>query len=154
MQEQMQKRINNYSGDLPIWAWQRYPNNVKVKKRFGENQVKITALAPLERCLISDFDLYEYGVLNKGYLSYDVEKMKDQFKCTNLRAYNKNKGTRLEYKFNPTQKELESGWELIFNLKKPPIKFENYIINNKQGRYLQICVDRIYQNEIKKIKIY
>ena len=40
MQNQMKKRIKNFSGDLPIWAWLEPRGNINVTKKFGEDQVE------------------------------------------------------------------------------------------------------------------
>ena len=156
MQKQMQKCLKQYSGDLPVWCYTESRGNINVSKSFGEDQIKITANVPLSRCLISDLDLYEAGVLNKMYFSLNVRKMEEQFEEINLDEYNRDKKVKLKYKFEPTQEELEKGWELIFNLSKyvGTKKFREFVGIDDTGRWLQVCVDRIYQDDIEHIKIY
>ena len=156
MQNQMKKRLKNYTGELPVWCWTESRGNINVVKRFGEDQVRIVANIPVSRCLISDFDLYEAGPMNKMYFSYNTRKMEQQFEEVNLKEYEKDKKVKLKYKFEPTQEELEKGWELIFNLSKHvgTSKFREYVGIENEGRYLQVCVDRIYEDEIEQIKIY
>ena len=152
----MAKRITNYSGDLPVWAWLEPRGNINVRKRFGDDQVKITANVPLSRCLLSDFDLYEAGPMNRSYLSKNLRKMKDQYEQINEEEYHKDHKVGLKYKFEPTQEELEKSWELIFELSKyiGTRSFREYLGIGEDGRYMQACVDRIYQEEIEHIKIY
>lgn len=156
MQNQMSKRIKDYSGDLPIWAWTETRGNIDVYKRFGDNQVKITAIVPLSRCLISDFDLYEAGPMNKCYFSTNTRKMEDQYTCINEDEYHADRKIPLKYKFEPTDAELEKSWEMIFDLTKYPgtRSFRKFLGIEAEGRYLQVCVDRIYQEEIEHIKVY
>lgn len=156
MRRQMKKRINNFSGDLPVWGWVESRGNIDVSKKFGDNQVKITAIVPLSRCLISDFDLYEAGPMNKTYFSHSVRKMEEQFTQVNEEEYKKDHKVGFKYKFEPEQEELEKSWELIFDLSRyvGTKSFREYLGIENQGRYLQVCIDRIYQNEIEHIKVY
>ena len=156
MQKQMGKRLKEYTGDLPVWCYTESRGNINVSKRFGNDQIKITANVPISRCLISDLDMYECGLLNKMYFSYNTRKMEQQFEQLNLEEYKKDKKVKLRYKFEPTQEDLEKGWELIFNLSKHigTHKFREYLGIDDKGRYLQVCVDRIYEDEIEHIKIY
>lgn len=156
MQKQMKKRIKKYSGDLPIWGWVESRGAINVYKRFGDNQVKITANIPLSRCLISDFDLYEGGPMNKSYYSTDIKKMEAQYTQINEEEYDKNHKVGIKYAFEPTESQLEKSWEMIFDLSKNwgTKEARKFLGIDSKGRYLQVCVDRIYQNEIEHIKVY
>ena len=150
MRKQMKERIIGHSGEMPVWAYPINPKTKNIKKSFGFQQIQIIAKVPRSRCLVSYFDLWEYGPLNKGLLSHNIQKMEDFYTPINEHE----KGKPLEYKYKPAQKELEKGWEMIFDLDCCKDKdFAKQFGLRKKKLYLQVCVDRIYLSEISNIKI-
>lgn len=143
LKKQLAKRIENHSGDWPIWAWLSCPpHNLDASKRYGDNQVLIKARVPLGRCVISDFDMWEMA-MNNWLIPDSITQAKSD----------------INDKLKPTQKQKEKSWLKIFDLSKPTKKYKavNLYLRGDdimQGRYLQVCIDRIYLDEIQYIRPY
>ena len=139
MHQQMNNRIKDYSGELPIWAWTEPAKTSDVTERFGDDQIRITANVPLSRCLLSDFDLWHI-ILNNGYFAPTVKEMEDW------------SNDKLEL----TKPMLHKSWNEIFELGIDNTQKERneYLGISSKGREIQICVDKIYVDEIENIKIY
>lgn len=151
---QMSKRLKNYSGEYPVWGWLERPSLVHMRTGFGPDQVLITAEVPVERILLSDFDLF-HDVIMGNLISYDVKKLMDSVTQINEKEYEAGIEKDRRYKYVPTQKELEDGWELIFDVTYKPKnkKLKEYIGLSDEGRTIQVCIDKIFLDEIINIKI-
>ena len=128
MRGQMALRMENFTGDLPVWC--RF-DRVSTRKPYpwGMNtMVRISAMVPKSRMLISDYDLF-HCVLNDT--------------PTDSRWYDDDE--------NETWSEEEkiASWNNIFDLKPRPLDS-----SLGQPSHLQACVDRIYINEIYDIKLF
>lgn len=139
MKLQVKRRLKSYTGDWPVWARiESPPHNMNVKRRYGDAQILIKATVPLSRCVLSDFDLWEM-VMNQWYLSDTIKQAE---------AY-------LEDKIKIPKRKKESSWKKIFDLSKPKnVHRGNYFIgtDSQKGRHIQVCIDRIYLDEIEYIK--
>ena len=65
MVEQMRKRLPDFSGNHPIWAYTHKPD-LRTHRHYGdpgEFQVRMEIEVPDGRCLVSDFELWHF-VLN------------------------------------------------------------------------------------------
>lgn len=111
MKTQMHKRLPNYSGDFPIWAWFNAPDS---DYHMEENDMIIEFEVPEDRILISNFGAW-HSVLNNQPMYFED------------REYSK--------------EEIEKSWDLIFDL--------NDLLTLEYGSELQVCVDKVYLNEIK-----
>lgn len=90
--KQMAKRVNNFSGHFPIWAWLRKGYNTNVKEwSANESLILLTVDVPVERVLLSNFEAWHF-VLNNRFLSKNEEDFDKNF----------------------SQAEKEKSWELIF----------------------------------------
>lgn len=139
MRKQMTKRIKSHSKEWPIWARiESPPHNLLAKARYGDSQILIKASVPLSRCLLSDFNLWEM-VMNHFYLADSVREAKDH----------------LDDKIKIPKRKIESSWRKIFDIGKPKnMALGKYIIGDDivKGRHIQVCIDRIYLDEIIYIK--
>lgn len=138
MKNQMNQRLDNYSGETPIWGWIEQPGNISVRKSFGANQVRLTANVDRNRVLLSDFDLW-HAVLNNYYLS-----------LTSAEEERIDSG-----KVVVSQEDKEKRWEYIFDLTKPPQRIMDYVFGQPySGRMVQACIDGLKLSEIENIKVY
>lgn len=138
MKKQMAERLPDYSGKMPVWVWVEQPGNVSVQRRFGRNQVKITALVDKSRLLLSDFEFW-HTVLNDYYMTMSpTEEAKVD-----------------SGKFVPTQEDKEKRWEMIFDLTTPSKAVLDHVWGQPyNGRCIQGCLDGLYFSEIENIKVY
>jgi len=141
MQKQMKKRIKGYTGELPMWAYiECPPHNLKAKPRYGDKPILIKAEIPLSRCLLSDFTMWEC-VMNNWHLADTLKECKAD----------------LEDKIKIPKRKRIKNWEKIF-IMTPPKPKERAVMEYMhgddifKGKYIQVCIDRIYKDEIIYIK--
>lgn len=129
MRRQMASRITDFSGDLPVWCWLKRRNPRQADWTAGT--VRITAMVPRGRMLISDYELWHMP-LNHGPI-VDNEDEYDKW----------------DWK-NPDGKEaIEATWSEIFRITDRTERDPKWI-----GRpdLLQACVDRIRLDEIVDVR--
>jgi hypothetical protein len=127
MKGQMARRIPAYSGDYPVWAWAKRPSaKRKTYKTMADSKYRFTAIVPVERVLPSDYDLW-HSPLN-GFAV-----------------------TKTEAEFDSFHGDPKPSWESIFDFS--PYKDQEQIRWQGMGnrRQIQLCVDRIYAQEIVQI---
>lgn len=127
---QMAKRIENFSGHYPIWAWTKRGYHTNVKEWTTPNPLVFLAVdVPVNRVLLSDFSAWHF-VLNGWYLSKSEEDLEKDL--SPLQIFSK--------------EEKEKSWELIFE--KGPGECG-------WGDEWQATIDQVFANEIvfaKKIR--
>lgn len=141
--KKMSERKENFSGDWPIWAWPQKWNLYQYKKYMRslsdktifKKTVLVYAEVPISRILISDYDMWHMP-LNKSPVTW-TEKEYD--------SYYPDKG-----KIPPLEERMKT-WDRIFDIKWPET-IEIEWTGNPNKRSFQLCVDRIYFNEITKIR--
>ena len=138
MQTQMSKRITDFSGDLPVWAWLKRENG---KKRINDPYVRITALVPRKRMLASCYDLWHHPLNN-------------WFICTSEEEYEEYETLYPKYLGHGEdadhQIHVERHWEKVFDLREAR---QGYFLKNYGVlATIQLCVDRIYVNEVVDVK--
>jgi hypothetical protein len=132
MRDQMQLRLSDFSGDFPIWAW---PKRLSARSYNPQiDEVRITALVPRKRLLLSDFNGFHY-VLNNQELTlseadFDAitagEKLSDQ--ASKIRS-----------------------WQQIFDLSDYNTPLRKW---NGNPDKVQICADRIFLCEIVSLRYF
>lgn len=127
MRSKMSEKISNFSGDKPIWAWIKKPSLKQIKQESGKI-CRITALIPIERILLSDFDTWHF-VLNQQYLSLNEKDDKPTY----------------------TEEEMYDSWDKVFDI-HPRTDKEIPWLGGKV--YIQACVDRIYKDEIISVRYF
>lgn len=127
MRDQMAGRLDNFSGDLPVWGWLRRWTRWE-RSRNRERLVRITAVVPTSRILLSNFDTWHI-VLNKGYLPVD-EADDEAFEAESLSSTER-------------MATIHKSWLRIF---------EYGAISCRADRFWQACIDRIYAHEIAGIR--
>jgi hypothetical protein len=137
MREQMGKRLTDYSGDYPVWAYFKKPN-MRQTQFFGEPVVLVEAEVPRSRMLISDFDLW-HTPLNNWYCAR-TEAEADAYDARHAG------GTGPTYR-NP---EIIASWDRIFEIgdRTDP---EEIRWHGGQPNLLQACIDRIHPHEIRRV---
>lgn len=138
MREQMAKRIPDFSGDLPVWAWLKRENG---KKRVRDPYTRLIALVPRKRILASCYDLWHHP-LNNWFIATTEEEDKN---------YDQRWPKYIGHgEDSQHQKEVELHWEKIFDLREARTGYtlKNYGVLER----IQLCVDRIYVNEIVGIR--
>lgn len=138
MREAMAKRIPNFSGDLPVWAW---PKRSSGKKTHKDPYTRITALVPRKRILASCYDLWHMH-LNGGFISTSDAEEKD---------YDARWPKRIQPGTDPIHDVwMRKNWDLVFDIReaRQGYMLENYGFLER----IQLCVDRIYVNEVVEIK--
>lgn len=138
---QMAKRLQNYSGNFPIWVWVQPKPDLRSNHGFekGQRAVRLELEIPEEKVLISDFDAW-HCVLNGWYLNFTDEEEEEFEKERN--------GIRL-FKEMPEylKKKIIKSWDRIFEIDK--LKNTGWV-GNKQ--YLQGVIDGLYLSYVKKVK--
>ncbi|NUB11251.1 DUF3841 domain-containing protein [Azospirillum brasilense] len=136
MLRQMATRLPAYSGDWPVWAYIRRPSWRKFHRSWSPESrrdlVRITAVVPCERALLSDLDLWHLP-LNHAYLS--LTEAEDE-------AVNQ---------FMLSRERIEESWQRIFDIDRAPTADEIRWIRSKRP-VIQACVDRIYLTEIVSVR--
>jgi hypothetical protein len=122
----MAKRLLNYTGEYPIWAYAWKPDLRYRRSEYKFKTVYLILDVPDERVLLSCYDGW-HAVMNNSYLSI-TEKEDEKMQ-------------------NATQRQKERSWERIFDL---DLKYDPDWMGEK--RYLQACIDRVYLHEIKTIR--
>lgn len=148
MRQQMEKRIPNFSGDLPVWAWLKKQNERKWIESWVPKERKvlpptprIIALIPRKRILISCFELW-HNHLNNWPVLYTEEE--DQ-------AFEKKWPLNIGVNVNPEyQREVEANWEEVFNITGTRSPF--LVENHGKVSVVQACVDRVYLDEVVSIR--
>lgn len=133
MRAQMAKRIPDFSGDLPMWAWPKRSSN---KKRHKDPYVRITAMVPRKRILASCFHMWHHH-LNNWFIPASEEEYQE---FESIYPTNKAFGTDPVY-----QAHVERHWEKVFDL-SPRSGYDLEIHGFLDT--VQLCVDRIYLTEV------
>jgi hypothetical protein len=131
MMQQMEKRVKNFSGEHPIWAWNNKPDLRSNEWKNWSNGpwLLFSFEVPDSRVMLSNFGLY-HTILMDGNLSLTEAEDK---------KLDKKKLSRIE---------KEKTWEKIFDLSLPTNKIQERWIGKKSSQELQACVDNIYISEI------
>lgn len=132
MVEQMAKRIPNFSGEYPVWAWVKRPDTRIKHIKHHLDDVLISAQVDRKRILLSCFDLWHSALNNSGiFLTEDEWISKDDTQCRD---------------------EKEKSWELMFDMsEKTALLAKNWWSYRK---CVQACIDRVYKDEIINIRTY
>lgn len=130
MREQMAKRIINYTGEYPVWAWtKRCSSKNKVRKYRGTKEsVRITAMVPKSRILLSDYERWHSPLNDSPVL-------------------------RTEAEFDTFHGDPQPTWERVFDFTPPTDPKEIYWRGAGKYYRVQACIDRIYPHEIVNIKV-
>lgn len=139
MREAMRKRIPDFSGDLPVWAWPKRSSN---KKLFKDPYVRITALVPRKRILASCYDMWHIH-LNNGFIATSDAESED---------YESRWPERVEPGSDPIHTVwTQKNWDIVFDIRESRSGYmlENYGFLSR----IQLCVDRIYLNEVVDVRI-
>lgn len=127
MRSKMYEKLK-FSG-YPMWTWLKKPD----LRSYGcKDQICFKIDIPAERCLISNFNMYNF-VINNDYLSLSEKEY------TNFDAI----------QVTPTEKE--HSWRHIFDLDLPKNKLQARWLGSKENQIYQVCVDEIYISEIVKV---
>lgn len=130
MRSQMSERLQSHSGDLPVWCWLRRRNPRNTAWIGGK--VRITAVVPRGRMLISDHVLWE-GILNGGPIMLD-EGSWDAWHAAEAALRPPASSTWGEVFTITDRADVDLGW-----------------IRNAET--LQACVDRIMIREVVDVRL-
>lgn len=126
MMEQMVKRLPDFSGYYPIWAWPKRPDLRSYGQDFSQgSHVLLTLEVPEDRVLLSDFNGWHF-ILNGRFLA--LTEMEDEER----------------EKLPPTSEEIRQSWEYIFD----PEKMTPWVSTGKR----QACVDQVYLHEVVEVR--
>ena len=131
MREQMALRIENFSGDYPVWAWLKRPSTKPKPKKYKgtDEKYRIIAKVPMKRLLINDYEQWHFP-LNRGPI------------CPTEEEYDAFDG------------DIKATWPRIFDFDRPKTKKEIAWCGDPSKMILQVCADRIYENEIISVRIF
>jgi hypothetical protein len=129
MRDRMAEVIPDFSGDLPVWAWLKRPSAKPMPFSYGPT-IRITALVPRRRLLLSDYDAFN-AVLNEGYIADS-----DADEAAFIQAG------------RPRPRMLAS-WSRIFDLSPRTGEAAKLW---KQPINVQACIDRIYLDEVAAVR--
>ena len=130
MRQQMAERLVDYTGEYPIWAWLKRcsTKNKERKYRGTKEKVRITAMVPKSRILLSNYETWHSPLNNSP--------------CV-----------RTEAEFDTFHGDPTPTWTSVFDFTPPTDPNEVYWCGSGKYYRVQACIDRIYPNEIRDIKI-
>lgn len=124
MRDQMAQRIEDFSGDLPVWAHLKNQNPRRIETI--RNRVRIIAMIPRGRMLLSDLQTWDLPV-NDGPICMD----------------------EAEYDAFPEDRDVRETWDRVFEIVDRPWHDGNWI---KAPTDIQACIDRIALDEIVSVR--
>jgi hypothetical protein len=128
MRSMMKQRIGQFSGDLPVWAFLERQN--PRSQRWIRGKVRITALVPRGRILLSDYDAWHLP-LSRSPVTLRGEEW-----------------DRLHADGDPDETTMMATWPLVLEIVRPE-GFDWRWIGDVDR--LQACVDRITLDEIVSV---
>lgn len=144
MVERMAAMLPTFSGRHPVWAWLRRPDGrMKMLDRM-EDMVRITALVPRGRMVVSDLDMWG-NVINVGHVHLDGAEND---------AYDKAWPDDPEPgdAAHPThQADMRLSWERIFDPLAAP---DHELWGDRRAMPVQACIDGIRIDEIVAVRRY
>ena len=133
MVDRMREQISGFSGELPVWAWVKRPSSKPLEHDRGPT-VRITALVPRRRMVLSDFDDWHSPLA--GWQLSLTEAQHVESESTGI--WN-----------NPSLAHHRENWRHVFDL-RPKTAAE--IAWRGAGRIIQACIDRIFVQEITQTR--
>ncbi len=129
MRKQMAEKIEDFSGDYPVWGWLKRPSaKPKPKKYRGTNErYRFIALVPRKRILLSDYELW-HSPLNGSQISLT------------------------ETEFDNFVGDPEPTWGRIFEFPLELTPDQKYWLGVPEKVRVQACIDRIYASEVVSIR--
>ncbi len=144
MRDQMAVRIQNFSGDYPVWGWLKRHNNRQFPMHYtgSRESYRVTALVPRSRILFSQYDHWHH-VLNNGAYT-DTEREYDEF---DKRFPGTNDSPEYLAAIEPT-------WHKIFDFPDPTgqTKVDIGWRGDYRRMIVQACIDRIQASDIVSIR--
>ena len=125
MRQSMAARMDEFSGDLPVWGWLQRPSGRKI--RDDEPVIRVTAIIPCKRMLLSSHDAWHMPLNGSPLLP--TEGVWDIWH--NLSPENRG--------------DMKSTWNSVFDLRKKTIDEAQWM---GQPDYVQACIDRVLISEV------
>jgi hypothetical protein len=132
MVEQMAKRIPNFSGEYPIWAYAWKIDLRHFRHEYNSELILFKIDVPEERLILSCMDGWNF-VMNGSYFSLSEEE--------DLRIHGVN------YDKKPSKRAIRKSWERIFDRDS---KADPDWLG--PTRDFQACCDRVYLDEIVSMR--
>jgi len=128
MRSQMAERMPDFSGDLPVWAWLKRHNPRSTD--WIRDSVRITAIVPRRRVLLSDYDLWHLP-LNNGAICLTREEDA---------AWSHPHGDPI----------MKTTWHHCLEIRDMPWHDRDWIA---PPTLVQACVDRIRLDEVVSVRM-
>jgi len=133
MLKQMAKRLPNFTGEYPIWAYAWRVDLRCFRREYKSEQLLMTLDVPEERVLLSCMDGWHF-VMNNSYFAVSEKEYN--------RVCGEDGGRKV------SKKVREKSWERIFDL---DLEYAPDWMGTGP-KDLQACCDRVYLDEIKSIR--
>ena len=143
MRGRMADLMPGHSGDLPVWGWLRRIDG-REKWREGAATVRITAMVPRGRLLISDLDMW-HAVLNDHPVFLD-ETEHDLHDDSWTRHPRPGDEDRAAY-----EAEMIPTWDRVFD---PLAPADHQWWGDRRRMPLQACIDGVRLDEIVAVRHY
>lgn len=127
MRRAMSERIPSHTGDLPVWCWLKRTN--PRRHRWTKGRVRITALVPRGRMLLSDYEAWHLP-LNRGAITLSED---------DERQWDPHHGTP----------KVQETWHRVLDIVDRPADVAAWL---GQPAVVQACVDRIRLSEITSVR--
>ncbi len=149
MRDQMANRIPDFSGDYPVWAWLKRPSTKPKPKlyRGTKEEYRVTALVPLSRMVLSDFDNW-HCVLNNN-LNAKTEAEWNAFHRIGFPIHESIGDDAYKAAY---QQAIEPSWQNIFQFISTTDPAELQWQGQRRSFRVQACIDRIHAAEIVDIR--
>lgn len=138
--------VPDFSGDLPMWAWaKRLDGRPKHLSQIIDPPgfVRITALVPRRRILVSDLDMWG-AALNEHAIHLDEAQEAALDRLWATRPTEPAERAAYMDAIRPT-------WDLMLD---PLAEFASDWWGDRRNLALQLCVDRIMPDEVVSIRHY
>ena len=141
MRNQMSECIENFSGDLPVWAWAKRPYVARKRNVDArDDRVRVTAMVPRGRFIVSCFHDW-HNCLNRSPIVKSHREYDEYEKTFPL-------GSR-----DPQEDDyVVSTWHRVFEFENRTDAEELEWRGSNKKAIPQLCIDRIYWDEVIRVR--
>lgn len=143
MRESM-SRLRGWTGGLPVWGWLRRPDGRAKMLDPTKDMVRITAIVPRGRMLISDYNLWSC-VLNETHVHLTTAEsdLHDERWPTHPPEGHPEHADYM--------RDMRASWGLVFDPLAPP---DHDLWGDRSAMPLQACIDGVHLDEIVSVRLY
>lgn len=142
MRDQMAKMVIGHSGSLPIWAWVRRPDCRRKMRDPGPGMVRVTAMVPRGRMVISDINMWSAVLNDAPVLMSDAESDAHDARWDTTPEPGHADRDAYDAMIRPT-------WRRVFD---PLAAADHEWWGDRRRANVQACVDGVHVDEIVSMR--